>query len=148
MDDDSIKFVVCEVKASEALQIPCTSVKSLEEDIQKAIDNVDSRVSREILEYMHGIRNIKLQDDTLKRMIDFLAQLIAGEKEELADNIIFFPFLIRNNEKIVSDLNLDDYKNFGVQGVKRENIQNIILSFKNQFTDFSNEIYEKALGGV
>ena len=94
------------------------------------------------------IRNIKLQDDTLKRMIDFLAQLIAGEKEELADNIIFFPFLIRNNEKIVSDLNLDDYKNFGVQGVKRENIQNIILSFKNQFTDFSNEIYEKALGGV
>lgn len=148
MDDDSIKFVVCEVKASEALQIPCTSVKSLEEDIQKAIDNVDSRVSREILEYMHGIRNIKLQDDTLKRMIDFLAQLIAGEKEELADNIIFFPFLIRNNEKIVSDLNLDDYKNFGVQGVKRENIQNIILSFKNQFTDFSNEIYEKALGVV
>ena len=56
--------------------------------------------------------------------------------------------MIRNNEKIVSDLNLDDYKNFGVQGVKRENIQNIILSFKNQFTDFSNEIYEKALGGV
>ena len=92
IDNDRIRFVVCEVKASEANQIPCDSVQSLQQDIQKAIDDVDNRVSHEILEYMHGIRNVKMQDDILEKIVDFLANLIAGEKEDLADNIMFFPF--------------------------------------------------------
>ena len=103
IDNDRIRFVVCEVKASEANQIPCDSVQSLQQDIQKAIDDVDNRVSHEILEYMHGIRNVKMQDDILEKIVDFLAKLIAGEKEDLADNIMFFPFLLRNNEKIVPE---------------------------------------------
>lgn len=146
MDNDRIRFVVCEVKASEANQIPCDSVQSLQEDIQKAIDDVDNRVSHEILEYMHGIRNVKMQDDILEKIVDFLAQLIAGEKEDLADNIMFFPFLLRNNEKIVPEMNIDDYKNFSLQGVKRENVENIILSFRKKFSEFSNEVYEEAIG--
>ena len=32
---------------------------------------------------MHGIRNVKMQDDILEKIVDFLAQLIAGEKEDL-----------------------------------------------------------------
>ena len=117
IDNDRIRFVVCEVKASEANQIPCDSVQSLQQDIQKAIDDVDNRVSHEILEYMHGIRNVKMQDDILEKIVDFLAKLIAGEKEDLADNIMFFPFLLRNNEKIVPEMNIDDYKNFSLQGL-------------------------------
>lgn len=39
---------------------------------------------------MHGIRNVKMQDDILEKIVVFLAQLIAGEKEDLADNIMFF----------------------------------------------------------
>ena len=62
IDNDKIRFVVCEVKASEETKIPCNSSQGLQEDIQKAIDNADNRVTREILEYMHGIRNIKIQD--------------------------------------------------------------------------------------
>ena len=146
IDNDKIRFVVCEVKASEANQIPCDSVQSLRQDIQKAIDDVDNRVSHEILEYMHGIRNVKMQDDILEKIVDFLANLIAGEKEDLADNIMFFPFLLRNNEKIVSEMNIDDYKNFSLQRVKRENVENIILAFEKEFTDFSTKIYEEAIG--
>ena len=146
IDNDIIRFVVCEVKASEALRIPCDSVKSLQEDIQKAIDNVDNRVTREILEYMHGIRNVKIQDELLNKIVEFLARLIAGEKKDLAENIMFFPFLLRNNDKIVSERNIDDYKNFSLQRVKRENVKNIILSFEKQFTDFSTKIYEEAIG--
>ena len=77
------------MKASEDKKIPCGSVKSLQEDIQKAVDDADNRVSREILEYMHGMRNVKIQDDLLQRIIDFLGRLIAGEKEEFVENIMF-----------------------------------------------------------
>ena len=48
LENDRIKFVICEVKASEDKNIPCSSVKSLQEDVQKAIDNKDYRVHREI----------------------------------------------------------------------------------------------------
>ena len=76
----------------------------------------------------------------------FLVHLIAGEKKDLAENIMFFPFLLRNNEKIVSDMNIDDYKNFSLQRVKRENVENIILAFEKRFTDFSTQVYEEAIG--
>lgn len=146
IDNDKIRFVVCEVKASEETKIPCSSSQGLQEDIQKAIDNADNRVTREILEYMHGIRNVKIQDGLLEKIVEFLAHLIAGEKKDLAENIMFFPFLLRNNEKIVLEKNIDDYKNFSLQRVKRENVENIILAFEKQFTDFSNKIYEEAIG--
>lgn len=146
LDKDRIRFVVCEVKASEALKIPCDSVQALQDDVQKAINDDDNRVSREILEYMHGIRNVKIQDDVLERIISFLAQLIAGEKKDLADKIMFFPFLLRNNERIVSEMNIDDYGNFSLNGIKKENVENIILSFGKKINDFSNEVYEEAIG--
>ena len=146
IDNDKIRFVVCEVKASEATKIPCDSSQDLQEDIQKAIDNVDNRVTREILEYMHGIRNVKIQDGLLEKIVEFLAHLIAGEKKDLAENIMFFPFLLRNNEKIVSERNIDDYADFSLQRVNRENVENIVLAFEKQFTDFSTKIYEEAIG--
>lgn len=146
MDHEKIRFVVCEVKAAESPRIPCDSARLLQTDVQKAIDNTDKRVSREILEYMHGIRSVKMQDDILRKIIEFLAQLIAGEESELADNIMFFPLLIRNNKKIVSELNVDDYRDFSLQRVKAENVENIILSFEKNLTDFSNEIYKEAIG--
>lgn len=146
LDHDRIRFVVCEVKASEADKIPCGSADSLQEDIQKAINDTDNRVSREILEYMHGIRNIQIQDNILEKIVEFLANLIMGEKEDLADNIMFFPCLLRNNEKIISEMNVNDYKNFSLQGVQRENVENLVVSFRKKFSEFSNEVYKAAIG--
>ncbi|MDE7156939.1 MAG: hypothetical protein K2O02_03140 [Lachnospiraceae bacterium] len=146
VDDDRIRFVICEVKASQEKQIPCSSIGPLQNDIQKAIDNADNRVSREILQYMHGIRNIKMQDDLLQRIINFLARLIAGEKKDLADNLMFFPFLLRNNEKIIDNQNMDDYRDFLLQRVKEDNVENIVAAFGKDFSEFSSEIYEKAIG--
>lgn len=146
VDDDHIRFVICEVKASQEKQIPCSSIGPLQNDIQKSIDNADNRVSREILQYMHGIRNIKMQDDLLQRIINFLARLIAGEKKDLADNLMFFPFLLRNNEKIIDNQNMDDYRDFLLQRVKEDNVENIVAAFGKDFSEFSSEIYEKAIG--
>lgn len=50
---------------------------------------------------------------------------------------MFFPFLLRNNEKIVPEMNIDDYKNFSLQGVKRENVENIILSLERNFLNLA-----------
>lgn len=146
IDNDKLRFVVCEVKASEAPSIPCDSMKSLQTDIQKAVDNADNRVSREILQYMHGLRNVKIQDDVLEKIIKFLVELIAGERNDMAKNIMFFPFLLRNNDKVVPNLDMNDFKNFQLQGIDKNNVENIILSFEKKLTDFSNEVYKEAIG--
>lgn len=146
LDNGQIRFVVCEVKASEEKKIPCSSTQPLQEDIQKAVDNTDNRVSREILEYMHGIRNVKIQDELFERIVVFLAELIEGEKKDLANNIMFFPFLLRNNEKVISEKNMNDYRDFSLERVKMENVQNIIAAFGQSFSEFSDGVYEQALG--
>lgn len=142
--DDKIKFVICEVKASEAKNIPCSSVQALNEDIQKAIDNKENRVTKEILQYIHGIKNIKFKDDELHRIIIFLLSLIADSDNTLVNNLIFFPVLIRNNEKISTNKDANDYKNFIVRGA--DQVENIIFSFRKPLNNFSNEIYKEAIG--
>lgn len=145
IDGDILRFVVCEVKASEDKKIPCGSVLSLQDDIQKAVDNKENRVSREILEYMHGIRGVKLRDDLLHSIIDFLANIIAGESGDLVNNIIFFPALIRNNETVVTTRCVDDYKGFKISGTSYDNIENVILAFESSISEFSDSIYEEAI---
>jgi hypothetical protein len=145
MVNNQVKFVVCEVKASEDKNIPCSSVASLQEDIQKSIDN-EQRVTREILQYMHGIRNIKMVDNELQKIVDFLAKLILSTKNELAESIMFFPILIRNNVNIIQNRDTGDYKNFVVNGIDNKNIENIIFAFRHSINNFSNSIYTEAIG--
>ncbi len=146
IDGDTIRFVICEVKASEDKNIPCNSVVSLQDDIQKAVENRDNRVTREILEYMHGIRDVKLRDEVLSSIVEFLTTLITDENGELIDKIIFFPALIRNNENIIANKCVDDYKNFAIRGVNNKNVENVIFAFQKSFSDFSNDIYKEAIG--
>lgn len=87
-----------------------------------------------------------MQDDLLQRIIDFLARLIAGEKKDLADNLMFFPFLLRNNKKVIDNQNMNDYRDFLLQRVKEDNVENIVATFGKDFSEFSSEIYEKAIG--
>lgn len=105
-EDDIVKFVVCEVKASEDTKIPCSSSKALMNDIQKSIENNENRVSREILQYMHGIRNVKMADDEITKILEFLAKLVVDSQENsiknLVKNIMFFPVLIRKNNEIIN----------------------------------------------
>lgn len=143
--NNQITFVICEVKASEEKKIPCSSVPLLQKDIQKSIDNNEERVTREILQYMHGIRNIKMRDEELEKIVGFLAKLIVGTKTELSKSIMFFPVLIRNNIDILQNKDPRDYKNFVVKGIDNKNIENIIFAFGYSIQEFSNEIYTEAI---
>lgn len=149
-EDNSVKFVVCEVKASEEVKIPCGSSESLMEDIQKSINNYDNRVSREILQYMHGIRNVKMADEEITKILEFLAKLVVnGQKnssENLATNIMFFPVLIRKNDEIIKNKNINDYRDFTVEGIDNKNIENIICALNSSINNFSNNIYKEAIG--
>lgn len=146
MINNKINFVVCEVKASESNKIPCEVMDALQKDIQKSIDNEGNRLTREIRDYMDGIKDVQIQDELLKNIVKFLMRLIAGEKEELIDNTAFFSFLIRKNSEIVLNKNVDDFKNFSLSRVKKNNVENIILAFEKQFSDFSTTIYNEAIG--
>lgn len=147
--DDEVKFVVCEVKASEDKNIPCSSSKDLMNDIQKAIDNNENRVSREILQYMHGIRNIKMDSEDITKILEFLAKLVVESQEKsdkcLSKNIMFFPVLIRRNDNIVINNNVNDYKNFKIDRIDKNNVENIICSLRNSINEFSNDIYKEAI---
>lgn len=146
IDNGQVKFVVCEVKASEEKKVPCSSVASLQEDIQKSINNKEERVTKEILQYMHGIRNIKMMDDELLMIIDFLAKLIVNDENSLVDNIMFFPVIIRNNEEITKNKNAADFRDFVVKGVGSNNVENIVIAFQRSINEFSNNIYTEAIG--
>lgn len=143
---DNIYFVVCEVKASKDKKIPCSSVNDLQKDIQKAVDNNDNRVTREILDYLHGLSDVKVQDDVFEKIIKFLSDLIIGERERVAESIVFFPFLIRNNQEIVINRKVEDFKNFKLYGVNNDNVENVIMAFQKSFDDFSSDVYKEAIG--
>lgn len=144
--NDQIKFVVCEVKASEDKKIPCSSAVSLQEDIQKAVDNKEERVTREILQYMQGIRNIKMTDNELQMIVNFLARMIVNSSADLVKNIMFFPVIIRNNQEIIKNKDAGDYCDFSINGVDCKSIENIILAFQQPITQFSNDVYREAIG--
>lgn len=148
INGDSLKFVICEVKASEEKEIPCSSSDSLKSDIQKSIDNVENRTSREILQYMHGIRNVLMDGEEIAKILEFLATLIVenSSSTNLAKNIMFFPVLIRNNIDIIKNYDINDYKNFVVSGIDSSNIENIICAFDDSINNFSNKIYDEAIG--
>lgn len=146
IQDDIIKFVICEVKASGARKIPCASAKDLQKDIQKAIDNEEERATKEIWQYIWDMSEIKVKDEIFEKIISFLTQLIADTKDNLVNHIMFFPVLLRNNDKIIANKDVGDYESFNLHGVNNENIENIIIAFRESFDVFSKQIYEEAIG--
>lgn len=143
--DNQLKFVICEVKASDSVKIPCSSSKDLNQDIGKGYYNEDNRVSKEILNYMQGVKNVSFKDDLLGKIIDFLTKLLkeSSSLKALIESIVFFPLIIRNNSEICSELN--DFNNFCIDNFKGINLESISLSFGTDITDFSNDIYDRAI---
>lgn len=143
--NNQIKFVVCEVKASDSKNIPYKVISSLQDDIQKSIDNNNERVTKEILQYIHNIRDIKITDNDLNMILLFLCNLIEDSHENLKNNIMFFPLIIRSNTEIIKNNDVSDYNNFNVHNISSENIENILFAFQKSINQFSDEIYEEAI---
>lgn len=142
--ENDFKFVICEVKASEDIRIPCSSASDLLDDIEKAIDD-DKRISKEILQYVRGLAGI--DNDSITKSIDFLTNLLLLEssKSAMFEKIIFFPFMIRSNENIVANQNLDDFSMFKTDKLKDIDLCGVIWSLNENINDFCINMYNEAL---
>jgi hypothetical protein len=144
----TIKFIVCEVKASKS-DIPCTESEGLLEDINKARNISNHRLTKEVLAYINSIRD-DIDDEIIVKIVQFLLNILSQTEDEtfVLSNIIFFPFLIRNNAEILSNQNISDFDLFGDQDFNGTDIKGIIWSFNNDINTFCENIWTEALENV
>lgn len=148
LDDATIKFAVCEVKASKSA-IPCTESENLLADIEKAKDISTSRLSKEILKYISDLHKTT-DDSVVGKIIQFLLEILSKKEDKgfVLSNVIFFPFLIRNNPDIVSNEDVTDFENFDGTKFTDTNIKGIIWSFNNDIDTFCTKIWDEAIAHV
>lgn len=139
------KFVLCEVKASKEKRIPCSSASDLLSDIYNAYTNV-KRILREIACYYRKLGN-ELKIGDLAKILDFLLTILikSSSREVILENVIFIPFLIRNNPDIIENKNLDDFRDFKIEDFIGADIKGIIWSVNFDIDQFSKEIYNRVL---
>ena len=142
---EDFKFVLCEVKASKEKRIPCSSASDLLSDIYSAYTNV-KRVFREIVDYYWKLGE-ELKTGELAKVLNFLVSILkqCSSHEVILENVIFIPFLIRNNPEIIEDKNLDDFRDFKMEDFTGADIKGIIWSVNFDIDQFSKEIYDRIL---
>lgn len=143
---ETFNFVVCEVKASKDNNIPCSSSVSLLDDIKKSSTPNSKRLQREILQYMKNIGSVNTQ--TTEQAVKFLSELLVVESSEnkLFESIIFYPFLIRDNNEIINNGNLNDFQDFKKEELSNIQLTGIIWSFNENIDDFCINLYDEAIG--
>ncbi len=143
---ETFNFVVCEVKASKDNNIPCSSSDSLLDDIKKSSTPNSKRLQREILQYMKNIGSVNTH--TTEQTVKFLSELLVVESSEnkLFESIIFYPFLIRDNNEIINNGNLNDFQDFKKEELSDIQLTGIIWSFNENIDDFCINLYDEAIG--
>jgi hypothetical protein len=139
------KFIVCEVKATKG-RIPCSEASKLLDDIKKGYNDERSRLSREILSYISNLNKIT-DDEKIKNILQFLFSLINDESSHnnILQQVVFFPFLIRNCSEIVEKQNLEDFRDFRADDFPGTTIKGIIWSFNTNIDDFCINLYDEAI---
>lgn len=140
----SFKFVVCEVKSSKD-KVPSKSSSKLLEDIQKGYTD-ENKLNRELLDYFTKLKLIQ-SDEQLSKILEFLFKLIteSSSHKTTLNNVIFFPFLIRQNEEIIAQNTIDDFKDFKKESFADTSIHGIIWCFNTDIDEFCKRIYDEAL---
>ena len=146
--DESLKFAVCEVKASKSA-IPCTETSGLLSDVKKSMEVSNRRLTKEILNYTSYLKTDD-NDELMAKVVDFLLNILkmSNDEEFVISNVIFFPFLIRNNAAIVGNSDISDFDLFAQEDFNQTSIKGIIWSFNNDIDSFCEKIWEEAVENV
>jgi hypothetical protein len=77
-----------------------------------------------------------------------LSELLVVESSEnkLFESIIFYPFLIRDNNEIINNGNLNDFQDFKKEELSDIQLTGIIWSFNENIDDFCINLYDEAIG--
>ena len=144
--DNEFKFVICEVKASSEEDIPCSSAESLLDDINKSFYDKKGRTTKEIMHYLESLHTIfNKNDQLLCNIVEFLLSLINefDNKSLIKNKVVFFPFIIRNNNKVCKEYCLDDFSNFKNEDFKSTEMKGIIWAFNTDIDEFVKKIYDE-----
>ncbi len=141
-----LKFVVCEVKASNG-KIPTSVIPSLLDDVKKAKELDNERLFREIMAYLGDLNS---NEAIFEKIITFLTECLKhkDDKGYVLKNVVFYPFIIRKNDKIKANSNVDDFKAFGDEDLKEISIKGVIWSFNHDINDFCNNVWKEALDAI
>ena len=146
----SNKFVICEVKASGSSDIPCSSSGELFKDIKNSYNLTNKRVFREIKDFTSKLIEADYSND-ISSIIEYITDLYAqildkkSSKNLILDNILFIPFLIRRNPKIIENNDIGDFNNFNKDDFEQINLKGVIWVLNQDIDTFCIDLYNKAV---
>lgn len=146
----SSKFVICEVKASGSSDIPCSSSGELLKDIKKSYNLTNERVFREIKDFTFKLIESNSSDE-ISNIIEYITDLYAQilnekiSKNLILDNILFIPFLIRRNPKIIENNDIGDFNNFNKDDFEHINLKGVMWVLNQDIDTFCIDLYNKAV---
>lgn len=145
-DNETFKFIVCEVKVSNNEKIPCQTSKDLKNDILKSKNNT-RRVLKEVLTLIQCLKGEEGSTE-LNSVLTLLLELVNAKnsQEVLYKNIVFMPFLIKNNQDIINNNNPTDIKQF--MDINDICIEGFLWSFNDDVDTFVKNTYQLALEEV
>lgn len=144
------KFVVCEVKASGSDKIPCSSSNDLLNDIKNSYNLTNERVFREIKDFTSKLLEANVTDEInniIEYIVDLYAQILdkKSSKKLILDNILFIPFLIRRNPKIIENNDIRDFNNFNKADFEQINLKGVMWVLNQDIDSFCINLYNKAV---
>ena len=144
------KFVVCEVKASGSDKIPCSSSNDLLNDIKNSYNLTNERVFREIKDFTSKLLETNVTDEInniIEYIVDLYAQILdkKSSKKLILDNILFIPFLIRRNPKIIENNDIRDFNNFNKADFEQINLKGVMWVLNQDIDSFCIDLYNKAV---
>lgn len=146
----SSKFVICEVKASGSNDIPCSSSCELLKDIKNSYNLTNERVFREIKDFTLKLIEANPSND-ISNIIEYITDLYAqildkkSSKNLILDNILFIPFLIRRNPKIIENNDIGDFNNFNKDDFEQINLKGVMWVLNQDIDTFCIDLYNKAV---
>lgn len=146
----SSKFVICEVKASGSSDIPCSSSGELLKDIKNSYNLTNERVFREIKDFTLKLIEANSSND-ISNIIEYITDLYAqildkkSSKNLILDNILFIPFLIRRNPKIIENNDIGDFNNFNKDDFEQINLKGVMWVLNQDIDTFCIDLYNKAV---
>ncbi len=144
------KFVICEVKASSSSDIPCSSSKELLKDIKNSYNLTNKRVFREITDFTLKLSEVNSSNDInniMEYIVDLYAKILdeKSSKNLILDNILFIPFLIRRNPKIIENNDIGDFNNFNKDDFEQINLKGVMWVLNQDIDTFCIDLYNKAV---
>lgn len=142
--DNEFKFIICEVKASSAKDIPSHASKGLYDDVKLSV-NDNKRVLREIIDVASSIN---AHDPHYEEVIEFLLSITNDNdsREAIKNKVVIIPFLIRNyNDKMQSFQWDKEFSFYNTDDIKGHEVTGYLWSFNYDIDDFSKDTYTKAI---